>query len=141
MPLQKFPVVEDLEVDRTIIFDHLKEMKVWMEQKHAVKPEKQKEAFLASQCLQCGCCLEICTSYTDGKEFFGMAALVPADRIIKLEEDGEEKTPLLTQYREHFYQCCDEFRACEHVCPAELPLTQMMAYMNREKEAMDIRMI
>ena len=70
-----------------------------------------------------------------------MAALVPADRIIKLEEDGEEKTPLLTQYREHFYQCCDEFRACEHVCPAELPLTQMMAYMNREMEAMDIRMI
>ena len=45
MPLPKFPVVEDLEVDRTIIFDHLTEMKVWMEQKHAVKPENRRKLF------------------------------------------------------------------------------------------------
>lgn len=62
------------------------------------------------------------------------ATVAPAVRVITLAGDEREKQPLFDRYREHFYLCCEEFRACEHVCPAELPLTQMMAYMNREME-------
>ena len=39
---------------------------------------------------------------------------------------------ILEKYRKHFYECCDEFHACEHVCPAKLPLTDLMSYMNME---------
>lgn len=132
MPLQKFPVIEDLVADRRVLFEHLKEMKVWTEQKQTAAPEDQEKAFTASRCLQCGCCLEICTSYTDGRDFFGMAALVPAARIVTVGKSTAKKEQILEEYRKHFYECCDEFHACEHVCPAKLPLTDLMSYMNME---------
>ena len=132
MPLQKFPVIEDLVVDRSVMFEHLTRRQVWMKGKHSVPEEKQKEAFTASLCLQCGCCLEICTSYTDGEDFFGMAALVPAATGEAAQESPRKTAGMLRKYRNHFYECCDEFHACEHVCPAKLPLTRLMAHMNRQ---------
>lgn len=131
MPLQKFPVVKDLIVDRSSVFENLKKMQVWIKGKSPVKQENQKEAYCASQCLQCGCCLEICTSYTGGDEFLGMAVLAPSVRIFSVSK-GKEKDLMLKKYRRYVYEGCDEFHACDHVCPVKLPLAQLMAHMNAQ---------
>lgn len=89
----------------------------------------QEEAFLASQCLQCGHCLEICTSYEDGREFYGMQVMVPMVRVLGKSAGGKDLS-LLEQYREHIYKSCEGFNACEHVCPMGIPVTELMAHTN-----------
>lgn len=128
-PLEKFPTVADLTVDKSAAFESLKSMRVWLEGEGRTDEENREDAELASQCLQCGLCLEICTSYQDGQDFYGMQALVPAARILA-QSKGRESLPLLERYREHIYKGCEGFNACEHVCPAKIPVTELMAHMN-----------
>lgn len=132
-PLQKFPVIADLIVDRSVIFENLKKMHIWMESEQDIDSKNWQEVFVASQCLQCGCCLEICTNYTDGKQFFGMTSLVLARRVSSCSKKLKENK-MMEKYKKHFFDGCDKFNACEHVCPAGLPLTKLMAHMNSELE-------
>ncbi len=127
-PLRKFPVVRDLIVDRSVMSENLKEMNVWLSREADVSEDNQEELFTASQCLQCGCCLEICTSYVDGTDFYGMSALVPAARICGAQRDcgdGHMRESCQT----HIFEGCQGFNACEHVCPAGIPVTRLMAHM------------
>ena len=53
-PLRKFPVVADLVVDRSVMHQNLKEMKLWLEEEATLAGEKNELAYEASRCLQCG---------------------------------------------------------------------------------------
>ncbi len=127
-PLQKFPVVRDLAVDRDVMHRNLRQLGVWLSQKADIGRENQEEVFIASQCLQCGCCLEICTSYADGQDFYGMSALVPAARVL-LAQGGPGDRRMQEGCERHIYEGCQGFNACEHVCPAGLPVTRLMAHV------------
>lgn len=137
-PLQKFPVEEDLIVNREEMFQNLEKLKVWLEHKKTkdaasfckvMDEEQWPDAFEASRCLQCGCCLEICTSFVPNGEFMGMSALVPVSRI--LSEAGEtEQEYLRDGYIKHIYEGCENFYACQHVCPAGIDLQHLMAHSN-----------
>jgi succinate dehydrogenase / fumarate reductase, iron-sulfur subunit len=71
-PMGKFPVVRDLVVDRSRIFQSLKRIKGWIPvdgyYNHGagplVSPEVQQQAYPLSECMSCGCCLEACPQYT-----------------------------------------------------------------------------
>ncbi len=131
-PLSKFPAVKDLMVDRSALFEHLQSMKVWMKEDAEVEQKQQKAVLTASGCLQCGCCLEVCTGYTGRDEFYGTAALAGAARI-GMMENNQAGHELIKAYSEHFFHGCDEFNACEHYCPAHLPVTELMAHMNAKR--------
>ena len=71
-PASKFPVVRDLFVDRSRVFDALKRVKAWIpvDGYHDMGPGPQQSpalqsiAYPLSECMSCGCCLEACPQYT-----------------------------------------------------------------------------
>lgn len=70
-PCSKFPVVRDLMIDRSRMFQALKRIKGWIPVDgyidHGpgplVSPEIQQQAYPLSECMTCGCCLEACPQY------------------------------------------------------------------------------
>ena len=70
-PMAKFPVLRDLVVDRSRMFQALKKVKAWVsvDGYYDVGPgpqqsrEDQESAYPLSQCMSCGCCLEACPQY------------------------------------------------------------------------------
>ena len=70
-PMQKFPVVRDLVVDRSRLFRALQKVKGWipvdgyydMGPGPRQTPAAQEIAYPLSECMSCGCCLDACPQY------------------------------------------------------------------------------
>ncbi len=92
-----------------------------------VPEDKEADVLEASRCMQCGCCLEICTSFVPGEAFAGPSAMVSMARLLEnLPENQEERTK--TAYRKFFYEGCEKYNACHHVCPAGIDIARLMAH-------------
>ena len=95
-PMTKFPVVRDLVVDRSKMFEALKRVKAWinLDGSHALgpgprqSPENQEEAYPLSRCMTCGCCLEACPQVNGASDFIGPAALSQV-RLFNLHPSGK----------------------------------------------------
>ena len=69
--MSKFPVVRDLVVDRSRMFETMKKIQAWLpvDSYHDLGPgprqsqEQQQMAYVLSKCMTCGCCLEACPQY------------------------------------------------------------------------------
>ena len=67
-PMRTFPVVRDLQVDRSRMFDSLKKVKAWIpiDGTYDLGPgprmpeQKRQWAYELSKCMTCGVCLEAC---------------------------------------------------------------------------------
>src|SRR6266436_4781612 len=67
-PLSKFPIVRDLAVDRSVLFEKLKKVKAWVPvdgtydlgsgPKQA--PQIQEQRYPLSNCISCTICMEVC---------------------------------------------------------------------------------
>ena len=70
-PMSKFPVVRDLVVDRSRMFNALKKVKAWVavDGYYDMVPgpkqsrAQQEASYPLSECMSCGCCLEACPQY------------------------------------------------------------------------------
>lgn len=70
-PMTKFPVVRDLMVDRSRMFEGLKRVKGWvpvdgygdMGPGPKMSRSQQEQNYPLSECMTCGCCLEACPQY------------------------------------------------------------------------------
>ena len=95
-PMSKFPCERDLIVDRSRMFESLKQVKAWIELDgtHELGPgpresqESQEERYPLSRCMTCGCCLEACPQYSDASPFIGPAALNQV-RLFNLHPSGK----------------------------------------------------
>lgn len=128
-PLSKFPVVEDLMVDRSILRENLKQMEAWFADGTIGEPADQEMAYEASRCLQCGCCLEVCPNFYAKGDFGGMAAFVPVARLLS-EMKEEERGKLGAAYRKHIYEGCGKSLACRNVCPAGIDIDGLLVNSN-----------
>lgn len=126
-PLRKFPVVRDLTVDRSIIFENLKALGSWLEKD--AENDDTGISYDASRCLQCGCCLEVCPNFYAGGKFFGTAALMSASRLIA-EAPDDEKKRLYDAYNGHFYNGCGKSLACRDICPAGIDAERLLVNSN-----------
>ena len=71
-PFSKFPVVRDLAVDRSVLFENLKAVKAWVPMDGTydlgsgprMTMQEQEEAYPLSRCISCCCCMEACPSST-----------------------------------------------------------------------------
>jgi len=126
-PLGKFPVVEDLIVDRTVMMENLKRLSVWLSEK--ADPGAEDMAFEASRCLQCGLCLEVCPNFAPGLGFGGMAAMNPIARLIANSPQQMRKS-LAKNYMRGVYSGCGKSLACRDICPAEIDMEKLLARSN-----------
>ncbi len=71
-PMEKFPVVRDLVVNRRRLFRALEKVRAWIPVDGyydagpgpRVSPEQQQTAYPLSECMSCGCCLDACPQFT-----------------------------------------------------------------------------
>ncbi|WP_151732824.1 succinate dehydrogenase/fumarate reductase iron-sulfur subunit [Paenibacillus tengchongensis] len=125
--LSKFPVVRDLVVDRSEMFEAMKEMKLWLEAPAKVRPAHLPLQYEVSQCLMCGSCLEACPNYSLGETFTGMPAAMSALNLTLLSENKAYKK----QYTKRVYEGCSKSLACQEVCPMDIPIVEAVSKMNR----------
>lgn len=147
-PLSKFPVVCDLMVDRQRIFEDLKKVHAWVDidGTHNIglgprMPDKVREySYLLSRCMSCGCCLEACPQYHPKSAFLG-AAIFGQVKLFNNHPSG-------SMYKEERLNAimgpggvadCGNAQNCERVCPKELPLTRVIAELNRDTSIYGIK--
>ena len=131
-PLSKFPVICDLVVDRGRIYENMKKMKLWLSDKAGsdVSEEERALQYKSAQCLQCGCCLEVCPVFKGNDAFYGTPGLVTAYKLLSQSEDPAHKEEMIQKYEKHFLATCDESYDCEKVCPAGIPIEEMFVRLN-----------
>ena len=128
-PLRKFPVIADLMVDRDKMMDNLRTLQLWLNGDAQAAVKKNDLLYEASGCLQCGCCLEVCPNFCTEGDFYGMAALVPASRLLE-EMSREESRALRKNYSKNIYNGCGKSLACRNICPAGLDIDALMVNSN-----------
>ena len=141
-PLEKFPVVRDLMVDRSRIFATLKRVKAWIEIDGAwdihqgaprISPQAWAENYHYSQCMSCGCCLSACPQYGPGSAFVGPNALAQV-RLMNAHPTGRynRMERLHAIMAEGGLSDCGNAQNCVRVCPKEIPLTTAIGELGRE---------
>jgi succinate dehydrogenase / fumarate reductase iron-sulfur subunit len=140
-PMRTFPVVRDLTVDRSRMFDALKRVKAWIPIDGTYDlgagprvPEVDRQwAYELSKCFTCGACVEACPNVNDRTSFIGPFAISQA-RLFNVHPTGamhrEERLEALTG--EGGIHECGNSQNCVQVCPKGIPLTTSIAAMNRD---------
>ncbi|OCA81761.1 succinate dehydrogenase iron-sulfur subunit [Pradoshia sp. D12] len=140
-PMRTFPVIRDLQVDRSRMFDSLKKVKAWIpiDGTYDLGPgprmaeKKRQWAYELSKCMTCGVCLEACPNVNDKSNFIGPAP-VSQVRLFNAHPTGEmQKAERLNALMgDGGIQDCGNSQNCVQVCPKGIPLTTSIAALNRD---------
>ena len=130
-PLSKFPLIKDLKVDRSILFDVMKDCELWLENDSKYNPKDYDFEYEMSLCLMCGCCTEACPNYKLG-DFVGAQVAVSASKLINQESDEKHLKNMKNKYKKRFFSHCVKSIACEDVCPMKIPTQRAISKMNRK---------
>jgi succinate dehydrogenase / fumarate reductase, iron-sulfur subunit len=140
-PMSKFPLVRDLIVDRSRMFESLKRVKAWvnLDGSHELGPgprqsqENQEEAYPLSRCMTCGCCLEACPQVNATSNFIGPAAINQV-RLFNLHPSGKMQAAerLEALMGDGGVADCGKAQNCVEVCPKEIPLVDSIAQVSRQ---------
>ena len=140
-PFTKFPLIRDLHVDRTQMFEALKKVKAWvsvdgLEDLHdpspRIEPEVQEALYVLSTCMTCGCCSESCPQVNANSEFMGPAAMSQV-RFFNAHPNGAltKADRLRAVLGEDGIAGCGNAQNCAKVCPKKIPLTESIALIGR----------
>jgi succinate dehydrogenase / fumarate reductase iron-sulfur subunit len=140
-PLTKFPVVRDLAVDRSVLFENLKAVKAWVPVDGTydlgsgprIFPQAQEAAYPLSNCISCTICMEVCPQFNDATGFVGAATIAqvklfnshPSGKVLK-----EERLRALAG--DGGVQECGFAQNCVQACPKQLPLTEAISDVSRD---------
>jgi len=140
-PLSKFPLVRDLIVDRSRMFDNLKKVHAWIDVDGTfnqgpgpkISPQKQKVLYSLSTCMTCGCCSESCPQVNDHSEFIGPAPISQV-RLFNANPVGstQKSSRLRALMEEGGISECGNSQNCVKVCPKKIPLTDSIAAIGRD---------
>lgn len=140
-PFTKFPLVRDLVVNRSQMFENLKKTKGWISADGSfikgfgpkIDPETQDTMYVLSTCMTCGCCSEACPQVNAHSKYVGPAPISQA-RLFNLNPTGEmEKGARLhTLMEEGGISECGNSQNCVQVCPKEIPLTESISVIGRD---------
>lgn len=140
-PMDKFPVIRDLAVDRTRMFDNLKRIKAWVEidGSHNLgpgpkqDPDEVLERYTLSTCMTCGVCLQVCPQFSKTNNFVG-AQTISQVRLFNTHPTGSYMADerLDAVMGEGGNEDCGNAQNCVEACPKSIPLTESIAYVGRE---------
>ena len=142
-PLPVFKLVGDLSVDTGIWFREMAEKsEAWIHAKEAFDPKAQEERmddelaqkiYDSDRCIECGCCVASCGVANVNDDFAGPAGL---NRVARFAMDPRD-----TRSDDEWFEVisnengvfgCIGMMACHDVCPKELPLLEVYAYLRRK---------
>ncbi|MBQ2369240.1 MAG: succinate dehydrogenase [Peptococcaceae bacterium] len=129
-PLSKFPVVADLMVDRSIIYENLNKAKAYLESDIVSSAKSHDHQYSVAKCLKCGLCLEVCPNYHPGGSFFG--AVFANESYLITSQSADKPTALVKEYNTHFGAGCSKALSCQTVCPAGIETITSIMKMNRK---------
>jgi succinate dehydrogenase / fumarate reductase iron-sulfur subunit len=140
-PLTKFPLVRDLQVDRSVLFENLKRVQAWVpiDGTYAlgpgprILPQQQEMNYPLSNCISCTCCMEVCPQFNQTTGFVGAATIAqvklfnnnPTGSVLK-----EERLRAISG--DGGIQECGFAQNCVKACPKSLPLTNTISDLSRE---------
>jgi succinate dehydrogenase / fumarate reductase iron-sulfur subunit len=140
-PFSKFPVVRDLAVDRSVLFENLKAVKAWVPVDGTydlgsgprMTMEQQELAYPLSNCISCCCCMEVCPQFNDDTGFVGAAAISQV-RLFNTHPTGAalKRERLTALMGDGGIQECGYAQNCVEICPKEIPLTRSISEVGRE---------
>jgi succinate dehydrogenase / fumarate reductase iron-sulfur subunit len=140
-PFTKFPVVRDLAVDRSVLFENLKAVKAWVPIDGSydlgpgprIAPEEQEAAYPLSRCISCCCCMEACPQFNDDTGFVG-AATISQVRLFNNHPTGAalKRERLAALMGDGGIQECGYAQNCVEVCPKDIPLTRSISEVGGE---------
>ena len=135
-PFSKFPVVRDLAVDRSVLFENLKKVKAWVPVDGTYdlgagprqSAQEQEEAYPLSRCISCCCCMEACPQFNENTGFVG-AATISQVRLFNTHPTGkgQKVERLQALMGDGGIQECGYAQNCVEVCPKDIPLTKSIA--------------
>ena len=142
-PLPVFRLIGDLSVDTGTWFRQMVEKsEAWV---HATSPfdpaarEERMDDDLAQaiyegeRCIECGCCVAACGVANVNDEFFGPAGLNRIARFMMDPRDSRSDADWfeVVSSSDGVFGCLG-LMACHDVCPKELPLLDVYAYLRRK---------
>jgi succinate dehydrogenase / fumarate reductase iron-sulfur subunit len=140
-PMTKFPVVRDLSVDRSVMFENLKRVRAWIPidgtydlgEGPRLAPAVQEKAYPLSRCITCGNCLEVCPQVNEHNAFIG-AAIISQVRLFNMHPTGAMNAHerLAAVMGPNGVADCANAQNCVEICPKDIPLTQSIAEVNRQ---------
>jgi len=140
-PLSKFPIVRDLAVDRSVLFENLKAVKAWVPVDGTydlgsgprMSPSEQEERYPISRCISCCCCMEVCPQFNEHTGFVG-AATIAQVKLFNEHPTGAalKQERLRALMGEGGIQECGYAQNCVEACHKDIPLTSAIADTGRE---------
>lgn len=147
-PMSKFPLVRDLAVDRSRMFENLKRIKGWIPVDGYYKagpgpridPVKQDELYNMSRCMTCGCCLEACPQFTIDNQFVGAQTLSQV-KYFNMHPTGKVNADdrMEVVMGEGGITDCGNAQNCVRVCPKEIPLVDSIGWVGRSTTVYSIK--
>lgn len=125
-PLDNFPVVRDLVVDREayqrrcLDFDPYVERSATPPFPEPLKHGEMLGSYSLTGCIECGICTSACPAYTGAQGAFpGPWALVQAAKFARDPRDERDRRAVLEENGvDNCMSCC----RCEEVCPVGVPI-------------------
>jgi succinate dehydrogenase / fumarate reductase iron-sulfur subunit len=135
-PFSKFPVIRDLAVDRSVLFENLKAVKAWVPidgtydlgSGPRMTMEQQEEAYPLSNCISCCCCMEVCPQFNEETGFVGAATIAQVN-LFNTHPTGAalKRERLAALMGDGGIQECGYAQNCVEICPKEIPLTRAIS--------------
>jgi len=141
-PLSKFPVLRDLWVDRSSMFDALRKVQGWIpvdvttDNGHfgpRLSAQASKELAEQARCFDCGNCMEVCPQFHEHSNFVGPAPLGHVAHFNQLPGGKDSKGERLRLIMdEGGISDCGNAQNCVTYCPKGVTLTKSIAELGRD---------
>ncbi len=142
-PLPVFRLIGDLSVDTGTWFRRMVEKtEGWIHAERAFDPAAREERmddelaqaiYEGERCIECGCCVASCGVANLNEEFMGPAGLNRIARFMMDPRDSRRDADWfeVVSTSEGVFGCLG-LMACHDVCPKDLPLLEVHAYLRRK---------
>jgi len=142
-PLPVFELIGDLSVDTGTWFREMVETsEAWIHTEKEFNPEAQEERmdddlaqaiYEGERCIECGCCVASCGVANINENFAGPAGLNRIARFMMDPRDSRSDADWfeVVSNADGVFGCLG-MMACHDVCPKELPLLEVHAYLRRK---------
>lgn len=138
-PLPYFPVIRDLIVDLSSIFDYYGKMELCLQGKPISSPleykmneDDRREIDPYVNCILCGICYGACPAFGRDPQFVGPAILAKIYRFLADPRERRLEEILGTVDGTSGVWGCNTVFQCVRVCPKQVPPTHAIVKMRRK---------